>query len=149
MTRIAVPLRMTYAEYISSEAWRTRRRVRLKADDHRCQGCGSEDGLHVHHRTYERLGNELPDDIITVCETCHAFVHGEQARTGQPLAAVTDEVLALIRASGKSRRRPRVQPPHQPRHVRDWRQDSRGPGTWARGVPERDEVAAARQANGL
>ena len=152
MTRIAVPLRMTYAEYIASSAWDTRRRQRLEKDAHRCQGCGSEDGLHVHHRTYDRLGNELPRDLITVCEVCHGFIHREQARTGRPLDAVTDATLALIRASEPTRGIARDEVPHTPRHVREapgWRRDSRGGGTWARGVPERDEAVATRRANGL
>jgi hypothetical protein len=152
MTRIAVPLRMTYAEYIASSAWGLRRGQRLEKDEHRCQGCGSEDGLHVHHRTYERLGNELPEDIITVCEICHGFIHREQERTGRPLDAVTDSALALIRASGPAEGVARDEVPHTPRHVREvvgWRTDSRAGGTWARGVPERDEDAAARRANGM
>jgi phage terminase large subunit GpA-like protein len=143
---------MTYAEYISSDAWRIRRGQRLKKDRQRCQGCGSGDSLHVHHRCYDRLGNELPEDIITVCEICHGFIHQEQERTGRALDVVTDAVLALVRASGPSRATVRDEAAHTPRHVREpsgWRSDSRGPGTWARGIPERDEVAAARRANGL
>jgi len=152
MARIAVPLRMTYAEYIASSAWGARREQRLEKDARRCQGCGSEDGLHVHHRTYARLGNELPEDIITVCEICHGFIHREQERTGRPLDVVTDAVLALIRASGPSGGNARDRVPHTPRHAREpsgWRRDSRGGGTWAQGVPERDEDAATRRANGL
>lgn len=152
MTRIAVPLRMTYVEYITSSAWDLRRRQRLEKDEHCCQGCGSEIGLHVHHRTYERLGNELPDDIITVCEICHGFIHREQERTGGMLATVTDAALALIRASGPASGPVRDEVPHTPRHAREpsgWRRDVRGGGTWAQGVPERDEAAAARRANGL
>src|SRR5260370_13848674 len=95
MTRIAVPLRKTYAEYVTSEVWRTRRNQCLERDSYHCQGCGSEDDLHAHHRTYDRLGNELPDDIITICRTCHSFIHGEHSRTGQPLDVVTDAVLVL------------------------------------------------------
>jgi hypothetical protein len=152
VTRVAAPLRMTYAEYISSDRWRDRRAERLEKDARRCQGCGSEDGLHVHHRTYERLGCELPGDIITVCETCHVFIHQEQARTGKPLDAVTDTALALIRASGPHQDAAREEIPHTPRHAREpseWRRDSRGGGTWAKGVPERDEATAMRRANGL
>ena len=152
MTRIAVRLRKTYAEYIASAEWGERRRRRLEKDGYRCQGCGSEDDLHVHHRTYERLGNELPDDLVTACEICHTFIHQEQARTGRPLDLATDAALALIRASGPAQQTTRDEVPHTPRHVRepsDWREDSRGPGTWARGVPQRNKAAAARHANGL
>lgn len=28
-------------------------------------------GLEVHHRTYERLGNERPEDLVALCWCCH------------------------------------------------------------------------------
>jgi hypothetical protein len=150
--RIAIPLRLTYAQYIASDAWRERRAQQIEKDSRRCQGCGSTDDLHVHHRTYDRLGAEAPGDIVTVCEVCHGFIHQEQERTGHPLAEVTDAVLAQISVSGKTAPATWAAPPHTPRHLReasDWRQDARNGGTWARGIPRRDDALAARRANGL
>jgi hypothetical protein len=34
--------------------------------------------LEVHHLTYERLGWEQPDDLLVLCERCHAVLHGRQ-----------------------------------------------------------------------
>jgi hypothetical protein len=31
--------------------------------------------LHVHHYTYERLGCERDEDLVTLCETCHSELH--------------------------------------------------------------------------
>lgn len=137
MSRVAIPLRMTYAAYIGSDLWRERRALRLEKDGHRCQGCGSTEDLHVHHKTYERLGCELPDDTVTVCEDCHGFIHREHKRTRRrPLAEVTDAVLAQIKVSGKTQPAGWVDRPHIPRHMRvkrsDWRQDARNGGTWVR-----------------
>jgi hypothetical protein len=90
-----------YEAYIGSSAWDRRRTRRLEKDGRKCQGCGSTAaGLHVHHRTYERFGDELLNDLVTVCEDCHAFVHEEKDRTGLPLDAATDTTLAALQAEG-------------------------------------------------
>jgi hypothetical protein len=34
--------------------------------------------LEVHHRTYERLGRERPEDLLVLCEKCHAVEHGRE-----------------------------------------------------------------------
>jgi hypothetical protein len=31
--------------------------------------------LNVHHRTYERRGYELPEDLTVLCVACHTAVH--------------------------------------------------------------------------
>ena len=138
MGRIAIRARMTYAEYIVSGLWAERRAARLEKDGGRCQGCGSSENLHVHHKTYERLGSELPDDIVTVCEVCHGFIHAEQRRTRKPLAEVTDAALALIRVSGKTEPTTWVSPAHKPpQKLHDWQRYALE-GRW-------DEAAMARR----
>ena len=45
--------------------------------DHKCESCGQRgDVLDVHHKTYERLGFELPEDLEVLCRTCHEVRHG-------------------------------------------------------------------------
>jgi len=48
----------------------------------RCQVCNSPDGLEAHHRTYERLGDELPGDLTCLCRKCHQIFteHGQLHR---------------------------------------------------------------------
>lgn len=36
--------------------------------------CGTSKGIQVHHLTYERLGNELMDDLRILCYTHHKEV---------------------------------------------------------------------------
>lgn len=68
-------LAMPYDEYLRSPEWaEQRRRARLRAGD-RCQGCDSPQHLEVHHRTYERLGQEEPGDLTVLCAACHTAVH--------------------------------------------------------------------------
>lgn len=68
-----------YVEYIHSKAWRASaaRRAELAASGCRCRLCNrpnSEVELHVHHRTYERLGAEEVGDLTTLCCECHDIV---------------------------------------------------------------------------
>lgn len=71
---------LPYADYLQSEHWKTTRRVVVWDADFRCQLCntcelGQPWGLHVHHRTYERLGYERRQDLIALCPDCHARFH--------------------------------------------------------------------------
>ena len=36
--------------------------------------------LHVHHLTYKRLGDELPSDLMVLCETHHKEQHRRQRK---------------------------------------------------------------------
>ncbi len=63
-----------YNEYIKSPEWRSRANAAKQRAGYRCRICNRhqrEIPLHAHHRTYERLGHELPDDITVLCEDCH------------------------------------------------------------------------------
>ncbi len=63
-----------YEAYLRSDEWTAKRRVILERDGYRCP-CGSRRHLHVHHLTYERLGHELLDDLVTLCRGCHRRLH--------------------------------------------------------------------------
>lgn len=67
---------MNYYDYLRTPAWEQVREDALARARYRCQTCNSPDDLHVHHRTYERLGKERPDDVVALCRTCHNAVHG-------------------------------------------------------------------------
>lgn len=63
-----------YHLYIESDRWKMRRNL-FKMKHPKCQKCRSSDHLHVHHATYERIGNELDDDLRTLCKDCHKELH--------------------------------------------------------------------------
>lgn len=65
------PRRPDYYEYINSPEWRARADAAKERAKYRCQLCNSPDRLEAHHRTYERLGNEWPEDITVLCHDCH------------------------------------------------------------------------------
>jgi len=57
--------------------WNVREYV-LTRDDYMCQWCkgtSKERRLHVHHIESRKTGGDSPDNLITVCETCHDLIH--------------------------------------------------------------------------
>ena len=65
-----------YKDFLSSWVWgSTRARILKRAGD-KCEVCGAEGTLHIHHKTYRRVGgNELDEDLIVLCPKCHKRVH--------------------------------------------------------------------------
>lgn len=65
----------SYRRYLQSAHWGERRAAALKYANHQCQRCGSSRYLQVHHKTYERLGDERLSDLMVLCDACHVDVH--------------------------------------------------------------------------
>lgn len=63
-----------YNGYLASPEWHARRLAVLKRDHNCCRGCNA-DASQVHHLTYERVGRELLDDLVAVCDECHEKLH--------------------------------------------------------------------------
>jgi hypothetical protein len=83
-------VQLPYQEYLQSQHWQFKKTEALKHAFYRCQVCNVEGHinlgselpthyrdrqLHVHHRTYERKGHELPQDLIVLCDECHDLFH--------------------------------------------------------------------------
>src|SRR5690348_9324273 len=68
-----------YREYIAGEVWRKRRADYLSQIEgcNRCEAPRKlvvlvyDQDLHVHHRSYARIGNERPEDLEALCRRCH------------------------------------------------------------------------------
>ncbi|MCP4363526.1 MAG: hypothetical protein GY796_36470 [Chloroflexi bacterium] len=67
-----------YRRHLKSDKWQKTRLRILRRDGFKCTKCRSRDRLQVHHLTYERVGNEDDDDLITLCDDDHAAVHGKK-----------------------------------------------------------------------
>jgi len=67
-----------YQQYLKSGHWTDLKR-RFKASKlYRgcCECCENRNvPLHVHHKTYKRLGSEKLNDLVTVCAPCHTEIH--------------------------------------------------------------------------
>jgi hypothetical protein len=90
-----------YADYLASEHWLDVRR-RYAASD-RPQRCACGKARHaLHHLTYVRLGCELLEDLVAVCDPCHRRLHKkDRARQRQAMA----EHCAKKRASRSAKKR--------------------------------------------
>lgn len=77
-----------YAEYLRSHEWKKLRARILRQRGKRCELCGTgqyatvgcvrtsmPSVLQVHHLTYERVGEELDDDLVVLCRDCHKQLH--------------------------------------------------------------------------
>ena len=62
-----------YYEYLKSDRWQHLRRSVLRRDNELCI-CGAK-ATEVHHKTYERIGNEPLSDLVSLCRHCHQNVH--------------------------------------------------------------------------
>ena len=66
-----------YQEGPQSGFWNVREYV-LFRDHHRCQWCRGKSKdpiLNVHHIESRKTGGDSPDNLITLCETCHDLIH--------------------------------------------------------------------------
>jgi len=74
---------LPYRDYLRTPWWRYIRQQALDVAGRRCEAvnengrrCGSWDRLQVHHLTYERLGEERPEDLVVLCARHHLEMHG-------------------------------------------------------------------------
>lgn len=83
--------------YYETPRWREELRpAAMKRDGWKCQNCGNEFNLRVHHIRYPKiLGTETIDDLVTLCEKCHQKVHSpwnhEEYREG--LSNLADNLI--------------------------------------------------------
>lgn len=62
--------------------WNVREYV-LFRDNHECQHChgkSKDEGLNVHHIESRKTGGNAPNNLITLCETCHNAYHKGEIR---------------------------------------------------------------------
>ena len=65
-----------YKHYLESDGWRELRSEVLKRDGWRCRLCNRAELVEIHHRTYQRIYRERPEDLTTLCHWCHERHHG-------------------------------------------------------------------------
>lgn len=70
----------SYKEYLLSDHWKSVSAECKLRSGKKCQLCNREGVLHVHHRTYERVGKELPEDLICLCGDCHEKFHDKKKK---------------------------------------------------------------------
>ncbi|MDE1866744.1 MAG: hypothetical protein KGI08_03410 [Thaumarchaeota archaeon] len=72
---------MEYSQYLFTSHWQKKRSEKLALRPF-CQICNSSEKLNIHHKKYRDkktnqsiLFNERVTDLITLCSSCHRFIH--------------------------------------------------------------------------
>lgn len=79
-------VRLDYYVYLASPAWSKKRRRFIREAGGKCQTCGSNKRLQVHHKHYRTLGRERRRDVRVLCDDCHSLEHEQDG------VAATDEL---------------------------------------------------------
>lgn len=81
----------SYAFYRKTKAWRRKAGMVRARDRRACLKCGVTTRqlrakglppLHVHHGTYSDIGNERPEQLFTLCRSCHFELHRAHKASG-------------------------------------------------------------------
>ncbi len=60
-----------YDSYLTSNHWKTMRKIMLKEAGYQCEKCKSPNNLQVHHLNYKHLWKETQNDLQVLCRKCH------------------------------------------------------------------------------
>jgi 5-methylcytosine-specific restriction endonuclease McrA len=61
---------------LDAQAYEQLRMQILERDSWSCQNCGSQQQLQVHlQKRRSHGGSDIEENLITLCEACHLFVH--------------------------------------------------------------------------
>lgn len=72
-----------YERYMRSAKWRNVREQMFKLRGKKCERCDATTDLELHHKTYERFGNELPSDLAILCKPHHEIADWEREQRNQ------------------------------------------------------------------
>jgi phage terminase large subunit GpA-like protein len=64
--------------YLCTPQWRCRRSEAIVRARFRCERCGRERRLQVHHVSYEHERDEWAQDTLALCRSCHQRVYEEE-----------------------------------------------------------------------
>jgi hypothetical protein len=64
-----------YQIYQTSDVWKTRVASVMRRANGICERCRQQKPVHVHHLTYERVGEDALEDLQALCFDCHDDAH--------------------------------------------------------------------------
>lgn len=70
-------------EYLNTRHWKQMRKDIYCYRNGNCQKCHRHlmfQMSRVHHLNYDNMGNETKDDLMLLCDDCHAEIHGVESR---------------------------------------------------------------------
>ena len=88
---------MEYQDYLTTKHWTALKKVIKEQYSNACSLCTSSENLHVHHRSYERIGREFWGDVILLCAKCHELFHKNCKAGLQFTQKLSDEIPAVTK----------------------------------------------------
>lgn len=70
---------MKYSKYLQTDYWGTVRNIMHELIGYKCEICGNENHIHVHHFNYGSIGEETINDLACICEECHIGIHNSES----------------------------------------------------------------------
>lgn len=64
-----------YQEYLKTKYWKKVRKAIHKTIGRKCELCGSDMFIDVHHFNYDNVGKETLNDLACLCRSCHGTIH--------------------------------------------------------------------------
>lgn len=64
-----------YEAHLKTPKWRKLRLEVFKRDGYKCLECSTKYNLQAHHLTYDDIGDEKIEQLITLCRKCHEKQH--------------------------------------------------------------------------
>ena len=90
--------RERYSAYLQSDHWFNLKTEKVLRGGQRCENCPSQTMLHVHHINYRDLYDCTLDDLMVLCQSCHADFHEAiKVNRTKPNHYTREETCALIR----------------------------------------------------
>lgn len=94
------PLSTRYFEYLASPAWAAKRAHRIAHAKGRCEHVEGHErceakAVTVHHKTYERFGNERMSDLTALCNHHHS--EADAARRARMLKRAQPKPVYFLR----------------------------------------------------
>lgn len=98
----------TYAEYLESDHWKAfRDSYRAAGLKMTCVVCGLAPAQ-FHHRTYERLGRELHQDVSLLCDQHHEAVHKWLSDRKLPVTKTFKAIAFLVASHTGTKPPPKI-----------------------------------------
>lgn len=65
-------------EYYQSPQWQSKRLQKIRQVGNKCEWCGKNARLDVHHVNYDSLYDEYMEDLQALCRSCHEIADGNR-----------------------------------------------------------------------
>lgn len=134
----------SYRAYLGSNHWKAlRKRYRASSEPQECI-CGERDRkkLQLHHKTYDRIGEEALSDLTPLCVPCHKMIHTLDWR--QEMGLEFDGLISrfrVIQYAGEDFTRDRIQRAQEERALRAQQRAERHPTTDVRAAAKMERQA--------